>query len=126
MKTKAGMACRGRTKECRSRKGKTGKTAPNPLNRDLCAEKPDPKRTADVTEPGSTERFGQGIFAHLDCAASRQSRGTCRLRLTDSRSFRLPEQSETKCLSDFWGTASAGAILTGAWGGLPAASGAEG
>ena len=45
-----GLVCRVRIKKYRSYKGEVGKIAPNLLNRDFCAEKPNQKWVTDVTE----------------------------------------------------------------------------
>ncbi len=53
-----GLVCRVRVKKYRSYKGEVGKAAPNLLNRDFCAEKPNQKWTTDVTE---FSLFGQKL-----------------------------------------------------------------
>lgn len=45
-----GLVCRVRVKKYRSYKSKVGKIAPNMLNRDSHAERPNPKWVTDVTE----------------------------------------------------------------------------
>ena len=45
-----GLVCRVRMKKYRSYKGEVGKIAPNLLNRDFHAEKPNQKWVTDVTE----------------------------------------------------------------------------
>ena len=45
-----GLICRVRMKKYRSYKGNVGKVAPNLLNRDFHAEKPNQKWVTDVTE----------------------------------------------------------------------------
>ena len=45
-----GLICRVRMKKYRSYKGNVGKIAPNLLNRDFHADKPNQKWVADVTE----------------------------------------------------------------------------
>ena len=47
---KLGLVCRVRMKKYRSYKGKVDKIAPNLLNRDFHAEKPNQKWVTDVTE----------------------------------------------------------------------------
>lgn len=54
-----GLVCRVRIKKYRSYKGETGKIAPNLLNRDFCAEKPNQKWVTDVTE---FSLFGQKLY----------------------------------------------------------------
>ena len=45
-----GLVCRVRIKKYRSYKGEIGRIAPNLLNRNFCAEKPNQKWVTDVTE----------------------------------------------------------------------------
>ena len=45
-----GLVCRVRMKKYRSYRGEAGKIAPNLLNRDFLAEKPNQKWVTDVTE----------------------------------------------------------------------------
>lgn len=54
-----GLVCRVRMKKCRSYKGEVGKIAPNLLNRDFYAEKPNQKWGTDVTE---FNLFGQKLY----------------------------------------------------------------
>ena len=54
-----GLVCRVRIKKYRSYKGKVGKIAPNLLNRNFCAEKPNQKWVTDVTE---FNLFGQKLY----------------------------------------------------------------
>ena len=54
-----GLVCRVRIKKYCSYKGEVGKTAPNLLNRDFCAEKPNQKWVTDVTE---FHLFGQKLY----------------------------------------------------------------
>ncbi len=54
-----GLVCRVRMKKYRSYKGEVGKIAPNLLNRDFRAEKPNPKWVTDVTE---FSLFGQKLY----------------------------------------------------------------
>ena len=54
-----GLVCRVRIKKYRSYKGEVGKIAPNLLNRDFCAEKPNQKWVTDVTE---FSLFGQKLY----------------------------------------------------------------
>ena len=54
-----GLACRVRMKKYRSYKGETGKIAPNLLNRDFYAEKPNLKWVTDVTE---FRLFGKKLY----------------------------------------------------------------
>ena len=54
-----GLVCRVRAKKYRSYKGDVGKIAPNLLNRDFQAEKPNQKWVADVTE---FSLFGQKLY----------------------------------------------------------------
>lgn len=54
-----GLVCRVRTKKYRSYKGEVGKIAPNLLNRDFHAEKPNQKWVTDVTE---FSLFGQKLY----------------------------------------------------------------
>ena len=54
-----GLICRVRIKKYRSYRGEVGKIAPNLLNRNFCAEKPNQKWVTDVTEFGL---FGQKLY----------------------------------------------------------------
>ena len=54
-----GLVCRVRMKKYRSYKGEVGKIAPNLLNRDFRAEKPNQKWVTDVTEFGL---FGEKLY----------------------------------------------------------------
>ena len=54
-----GLVCRVRMKKYRSYKGEVGKIAPNLLNRDFHAEKPDQKWVTDVTE---FSLFGEKLY----------------------------------------------------------------
>ena len=54
-----GLACRVRIKEYRSYKGEVGKIAPNLLNRDFHADKPNQKWVTDVTE---FSLFGEKLY----------------------------------------------------------------
>lgn len=54
-----GIVCRVRTKKYRSYRGEVGKIAPNLLNRDFKAEKPNLKWVTDVTE---FNLFGQKLY----------------------------------------------------------------
>ena len=54
-----GLVCRVRMKKYRSYKGEVGKTAPNVLNRDFHADKPNQKWVTDVTE---FSLFGQKLY----------------------------------------------------------------
>ena len=54
-----GLVCRVRMKKYQSYKGEVGKTAPNLLNRDFHAEKPNQKWVTDVTE---FSLFGEKIY----------------------------------------------------------------
>ena len=54
-----GLVCRVRMKNYRSYKGETGKIAPNLLNRDFYAEKPNQKWVTDVTE---FSLFGERLY----------------------------------------------------------------
>jgi len=54
-----GLVCRVRMKKYRSYKGETGKIAPNLLNRDFYAEKPNQKWVTDVTE---FSLFGERLY----------------------------------------------------------------
>ena len=54
-----GLVCRVRMKKYRSYKGETGKIAPNLLNRDFYAEKPNRKWVTDVTE---FRLFGEKLY----------------------------------------------------------------
>ena len=54
-----GLVCRVRVKKYRSYKGEVGKIAPNLLNRNFHAEKPNQKWVADVTE---FRLFGQKLY----------------------------------------------------------------
>ena len=56
---KLGLVCRVRMKKYRSYKGKVGKIAPNLLNRDFHAEKPNQKWVTDVTE---FSLFGEKLY----------------------------------------------------------------
>ena len=64
-----GLICRVRAKKYRSYKGKVGKIAPNLLQRDFYAEKPNQKWVTDVTE---FSLFGQKLYlsALLDLHSS--------------------------------------------------------
>ena len=55
----SGLICRARMKKYRSYKGETGKIAPNLLNRDFHAEKPNQKWVMDVTE---FSLFGEKLY----------------------------------------------------------------
>ena len=54
-----GLICRARMKKYRSYKGNVGKIAPNLLNRDFHAEKPNQKWVTDVTE---FSLFGEKLY----------------------------------------------------------------
>lgn len=54
-----GLICRVRMKKYRSYKGEVGKIAPNLLNRDFRADKPDQKWVTDITE---FHLFGQKLY----------------------------------------------------------------
>ena len=54
-----GMVCRVKMKKYRSYKGEAGKVAPNLLNRDFHAEKPNQKWVTDVTE---FSLFGEKLY----------------------------------------------------------------
>ena len=54
-----GLVCRVRMKKYRSYKGEVGKIAPNLLNRDFHAEKPNQKWVTDVTE---FSLFGEKLY----------------------------------------------------------------
>ena len=54
-----GLVCRVRIKKYRSYRGEVGKIAPNLLNRDFCAEKPNQKWVTDVTQ---FHLFGQKLY----------------------------------------------------------------
>ena len=56
---KLGLVCRVRMKKYRSYKGVVGKIAPNLLNRDFHAEKPNQKWVTDVTE---FSLFGEKLY----------------------------------------------------------------
>ena len=56
---KLGLVCRVRMKKYRSYKGEVGKIAPNLLNRDFHAEKPNQKWVTDVTE---FSLFGEKLY----------------------------------------------------------------
>ena len=66
---KLGLVCRVRMKKYRSYKGEVGKIAPNLLNRDFHAEKPNQKWVTDVTE---FKLFGEKLYlsAILDLHSS--------------------------------------------------------
>ena len=57
-----GLVCRVRRKKYRSYKGEVGKIAPNLLNRDFRAEKPNQKWVTDVTE---FSLFGEKLYLSL-------------------------------------------------------------
>lgn len=57
--TACGLKCQVRLKKYRSYKGETGKIAPNLLNRDFVANKPNQKWVTDVTE---FSLFGQKLY----------------------------------------------------------------
>ena len=54
-----GLVCRVRTKKYRSYRGEVGKIAPNLLNRDFHADRPNQKWVTDVTE---FSLFGEKIY----------------------------------------------------------------
>ena len=54
-----GLVCRVRMKKYRSYKGEVGKIAPNLLNRNFCADKPNQKWVTDVTE---FSLFGEKLY----------------------------------------------------------------
>ena len=54
-----GLVCRVRMKKYRSYKGEVGKTAPNLLNRDFHADKPNQKWVTDATE---FRLFGEKLY----------------------------------------------------------------
>ena len=54
-----GLVCRVRMKKYRSYKGEVGKIAPNLLNRDFHADKPNQKWVTDVTE---FSLFGEKLY----------------------------------------------------------------
>ena len=54
-----GLVCRVRMKKYRSYKGAVGKIAPNLLNRDFVADRPNPKWVTDVTE---FNLFGKKLY----------------------------------------------------------------
>ena len=54
-----GLVCRVRTKKYRSYKGEVGKIAPNLLNRDFHADRPNQKWVTDVTE---FSLFGEKLY----------------------------------------------------------------
>ena len=54
-----GLICRARMKKYRSYKGNVGKIAPNLLNRDFHADKPNQKWVTDVTE---FSLFGEKLY----------------------------------------------------------------
>lgn len=54
-----GLICRARMKKYRSYKGNVGKIAPNLLNRDFHADKPNQKWVTDVTE---FSLFGKKLY----------------------------------------------------------------
>ena len=54
-----GLVCRVRVKKYRSYRGEVGKIAPNLLNRNFHAERPNQKWVTDVTE---FSLFGQKLF----------------------------------------------------------------
>ena len=56
-----GLVCRVRIKKYRSYRGEVGKIAPNLLNREFHAEKPNQKWVTDVTE---FNLFGQKLFSN--------------------------------------------------------------
>ena len=58
-----GLVCRVRMKKYRSYKGEVGKIAPNLLNRDFHAEKPNQKWVTDVTE---FSLFGEKLYLSPD------------------------------------------------------------
>ena len=55
----SGLICHARMKKYRSYKGETGKIAPNLLNRDFHAEKPNQKWVTEVTE---FSLFGEKLY----------------------------------------------------------------
>lgn len=56
---KLGLVCRVRMKKYRSYKGEVGRTAPNLLNRDFAADRPNQKWVTDVTE---FSLFGEKLY----------------------------------------------------------------
>ena len=67
-----GLVCRVRMKKYRSYRGEVGKIAPNLLNRDFHAEKPNQKWVTDVTE---FSLFGEKLYLSpvLDLCSSDRS-----------------------------------------------------
>ena len=68
----SGLICRARMKKYRSYKGETGKIAPNLLNRDFHAEKPNQKWVTDVTE---FSLFGEKLYLSPDSQSAQQRSG---------------------------------------------------
>ena len=60
-----GLVCRVRMKKYRSYKGEVGKLAPNLLNRNFHAEKPNQKWVTDVTEFTEFHLFGQKLYLSI-------------------------------------------------------------
>ena len=67
-----GLVCRVRMKKYRSYKGEVGKIAPNLLNRDFHAEKPNQKWVTDVTE---FSLFGEKLYLSPDSRSAQQRSG---------------------------------------------------
>ena len=69
LRKELGLVCRVRMKKYRSYRGEVGKIAPNLLNRDFHAEKPNQKWVTDVTE---FSLFGEKLYLSpsLICAAA--------------------------------------------------------
>ena len=64
-----GLVCRVRIKKYRSYKGEVGKIAPNLLNRDFHADKPNQKWVTDVTE---FSLFGEKTLPVSDSRSAQQ------------------------------------------------------
>ena len=67
-----GLVCRVRMKKYRSYKGETGKIAPNLLNRDFHADKPNQKWVTDVTE---FSLFGEKLYLVSHSGSAQQRSG---------------------------------------------------
>ena len=65
-----GLVCRVRMKKYRSYKGEVGKIAPNLLNRDFYAEKPNQKWVTDVTEFSLFGRKALSVARSWICTAA--------------------------------------------------------
>ena len=84
------LVCCVRMKKYRSYKGEVGKIAPNLLNRDFHAEKPNQNLQEFLWI--TSNRSSLNISITTTTTVSRQSLRACRLLVTDNKPFRLLEQ----------------------------------